>query len=95
MYLLKMSGPQIQLCLFTFRLIALKQLIGLITIHTLSWIGGAVVTNPLMVQDVPGSIPCCGKGFYVWLSCFVVVVFLLFVQKHIICNKSLHFLLQS
>ena len=36
MYLLKMSGPQIWLCLFTFRPIASKQLIGLTTIDTLS-----------------------------------------------------------
>jgi len=36
MYLLKMSGPQIWLCLFTFRPIASKQLNGLTTIHTLS-----------------------------------------------------------
>jgi len=36
MYLLKMSGPQIWLCLFTFRAIASKQLNGLTTIVTLS-----------------------------------------------------------
>jgi len=36
MYLLKMSGPQIRLCLFTFRPIASKQLNGLTTIDTLS-----------------------------------------------------------
>ena len=34
-YLLIMSGPQIWLCLFTFRLIASKQLNGLTTIDTL------------------------------------------------------------
>jgi len=36
MYLLKMSGPQIWLCLFMFRPIALKQLNGTTTIDTLS-----------------------------------------------------------
>ena len=36
MYLLKMSGPQIWLCLFTFRPIASKQLNGLTTIDTVS-----------------------------------------------------------
>jgi len=36
MYVLKMSGPQIWLCLFTFRPIASKQLNGLTTIDTLS-----------------------------------------------------------
>ena len=34
MHLLKMSGPQIWLCLFTFRPIASKQLNGLTTIDT-------------------------------------------------------------
>jgi len=36
MHLLKMSGPQIWLCLFTFRPIASKQLNGLTTINTVS-----------------------------------------------------------
>jgi len=94
MNLLKMCGPQIRLCLFTFRPIASKQLNSLTTIDILSWLGGAVVTHPLWVQDVPGSIPGSGKGFYVRLFCFVVVVFLLFVPKHIICHKILRFLLQ-
>jgi len=60
-----MSGPQILLCLFTFRPIASKQLNGLTTIDTLSWLDGAVVTHPLWVQEVPGLIPSSGKGFYV------------------------------
>jgi len=62
---MNMSGPQIQLCLFTFQLIALKQFNGLNTIETVSWLSGAVVTHPLRVQEVPGPIPGCGKGFYV------------------------------
>jgi len=37
--------------------------------------GGAVVTHPLWVQEVPGSIPGCGKGFYV---CFFVLLLLCF-----------------
>jgi len=87
MYLLKMSGPQIWLCLFTFRPIASKQLNGLNTIDTLSWLGGAVVTHPLWVQEVPGSIPGSGKGFYVWFFGFVVV-FLLFCPKtHYLSQK--------
>jgi len=36
MYLLKMYGPQIWHCLFTFRPIASKQLTGLTTIDTVS-----------------------------------------------------------
>jgi len=80
--MLKMSGPQICLCLFTFRPIASKQLNGLTTIDTVSWLGGAVVTHPLWVQEVPGSIPGSRKGFYVsFFALFVVVVFLLFVNK--------------
>jgi len=63
MNLLKMSGPQILLCLFTFRPIASKQLSNFLTIDTLSWLGGAVVTHPLWVQEVPGSILGSAKGF--------------------------------
>jgi len=58
-----MSGPQIRLCLFTFRPIAPKQLNSFLTIDTLSWLGGAMVTHPLCVQEVPGLIPGSGKGF--------------------------------
>ena len=36
MHLLKKSGPQIRLCLFTFRSIASKQLNSLTTVDTLS-----------------------------------------------------------
>jgi len=61
--LLKLSGPQIRLCLVMFRPIVSKQLNSLTTIDTLSWLGGAVVTHPLWVQEVPGSIPGSGKGF--------------------------------
>ena len=77
-----MSGP---LCLFTFRPIASKQLNGLTTIDTLSWLGGAVVTHPLWVQKVPGSI----KGFYVWYFVLLLLCFYFFVQKHIIYQNSL------
>ena len=66
-----MYGPQIRLCLFTFRPIASKQLSTLTTIDTLSWLGGAVVTHPIRVQEVPGLFPGSGKGFYVW--CFVLM----------------------
>jgi len=65
MNLLKMCGPQIQLCLFTFRHIASKQFESLTKINILSLLGGAVLTHPLWVREVPGSIPASGKGFYV------------------------------
>jgi len=58
-----MSGPQMLLYLFTFGPIASKKLNDLTTIATLSWLGGAVVTNPGAID--PGSIPISGKGFYV------------------------------
>ena len=94
MYLLKMSGPQIWLCLFTFRLIASKQLNSLTTIDTLSWLGGAVVTHPLWVQELPGSIPGSGNGFYVWLLVLLLLCCcFLCVQKHIIFHKISQFLL--
>ena len=60
-----MSGPQIRLCLFTFRPIASKLFNSLTTIDTLSLLGGAVVTHPLWVREVPGSIPGYGKCFYI------------------------------
>jgi len=89
-----MSGPQIWLCLFTFQPIASKQLNSLTTIDTLSWLGGAVVTHPLWVQDVSGSIPGSGKGFYVCFFVLLLLCFYFFVPKHIICLKSLQFLIQ-
>jgi len=89
---LLMSCPQIWLCLFTFRPIASKHVNGLTTIVILSWLGGAEVTHPLWVQEVPRSVPGSGKVFYVSFFCFVVVVFLLFCQKKTlfvtkICNS--------
>jgi len=89
-----MSGPPIWLCLFTFWPIASKQLNGLTTIDTLSWLGGAMVTHPLWEQKVPGSIPGTGKEFYVWFFVLLLLCFYFFVQKHIIYNKSLQLLLQ-
>ena len=55
---------------------------------------GAVVTHPPWVQEVPCSIPGSRIGFYVRFFCVIVVMFLPFCQKHIICNKSLQILLQ-
>jgi len=83
-----MSGPQIWLCLFMFRPIASKQLNDLTTIDILSWLGGAVVTHPLSVQEVPGSIPCSGKGFYVWFFWYCCCcVFTFFVQNTLFIAK--------
>jgi len=60
-----MCGPQIRLCLFTFRPIESKQLISLTTIATLNRLGGAVVTHSLRVQEVPVQFPVQAMGFYV------------------------------
>ena len=85
-YLLKMSGTQIWVCLFTFRLIASKQLNSLTTIDTLSWLGGAVVTHSLWVQEVPCSIPGSGKGFYVWFV-LLLLCFYFCVKTHYLAQK--------
>jgi len=76
MNLLKVCGPQVRLCLFTFRPIALKQLNSLPTILTLSWLGGAEVM--LWVREIMGLIPGSGRVYYVWFvlllcfNCFVL-----------------------
>jgi len=88
-----MSGPQIWLCLFTFRPIASKQLNGLTTIDIYSWLGGAVVTHPLWVQEVRVQSPSPARReclIFVLFCCCCVFTF--FVKKHIICHKSLQFL---
>ena len=87
MNLLKISGPQIWLCLFTFRPIASKQLNGLTTIDTVSWLGGAVLTHPLWVQAVPGSIPGSGKGFYVSFLFCCCCVFTFLSKTHYLSQK--------
>jgi len=87
-HLLKMSGPQIWLCLFTFRPTASKQLNGLTTIDTVSRLCGAVVTHPLWVQEVPGSIPGSGKGFYVSFFALLLLFFtFLSKNKHYFSQK--------
>ena len=59
MNLLKMCGPKIQLCLFTLRPTALKQL------NSPTTIGGPVVMHPTEVREVPGSISGSGMDLYV------------------------------
>jgi len=80
-----MCGPQIRLCLFTFRPIASKQLNRLTTIDTLSWLCSAEVTHPLMVHEVMGSIPSSGNGFLCLI--FFILLFLIFVPKHYLSQK--------
>jgi len=92
-----MCCKQIRLCLFTFRPIASKQLKSLTKIDTLSWLVDAVLTHPLWVQKVPGSISGSGKGFYVWFFVLLLMRFhflsknTLFVTKfcNSFCNVNL------
>jgi len=87
MQLLKMSGPQIWLCLFTFRPIASKQLNGLTTIETFSWLGCAVVKHPLWVQEVLCSILISGRGFYVSFFPLLLLCFYFVVKTHYLSQK--------
>jgi len=76
MYLLKLSGPQIRLCLFTFRPIASKQLNSLTTIDTLSWLGGAVVSHPLWYKRSRVQFPAPARVFmFEFLFCCCVFSF--------------------
>jgi len=68
---LKMCGQQIQLRLFMFWPIALKQFNSLTTINAFTWLGGPEVTHPTGVWEVPGSIPESGKDFGVWCLIFM------------------------
>jgi len=78
-----MCGPQIQLCLFTFRLIVSKQLNSLTTIDTPSWLGGAEVTHALWVRELLGSIPFSGKGLFMFDFLFCCCgVFTFCPKKH-------------
>jgi len=85
-----MSGPQIWLCLFTFRPIASKQLNGSI----LSVDSGCSGKASALGARSPGFNPRLRQGFLCLIFCFVVVVILLFVHKHIICRNILQILLR-
>ena len=52
-----------------------------------------MVTHPFWVQEVPGSIPGSVKGFYVSFFALLLLCFYFLVKNHIICHKSLQFLL--
>jgi len=81
-----MCGPQIMLGLFTFRPIVSKQLKSLTTIDIFRWLGGAVVTHPLGVQQDPGSIPGSGKGFYVCVLLLLFCFYFLYKNTLFVSN---------
>jgi len=81
MIFLQMCGPQIRLCLFTFRPIASKQLIA--------WLKSLLLVDSGM-REVSGSIPGSGNDF-LCLIVLPLLCFYFFVQKHIICHKILQF----
>jgi len=98
-----MYGPQIRLCLFTFWPIALKELNNLTTIDTLSWLGGAEVTQTLLVREVLGSmfmldfLFCCGFFYFfvpkqIILSqkfaiSFAILIYLIYITYCKICDR--------
>jgi len=87
MHLLKMSGPQIWLCLFTFRPIASKQLNGLTTIDSVSWLGGTVVTHPLWMQAVRVQSPDPARVFMFHFLLCCCCVFLFLSKTHYLSQK--------
>jgi len=99
-----MCGPQIRLCLFTFRPIVSKHLNNFTTIDILSWLCGAVVTQPLWVPEVPGSIPGSNMGFYVWFFALLLLFVFYFLSKNTLfdtefcnsfCNGNLFSILNT
>ena len=46
-----------------------------------------MVTHPLWVQEVPGSIPGSAKGFYVSFFALLLLCFYFFVKKLIFVTK--------
>jgi len=50
-----------------------------------------VVTHPLWVQEVPGSTPGSGKGFYVSFFALLLLCFYFFVKNTLfvtnVCNS--------
>ena len=92
MNLLKMCVPQIRVCLFTIRPIASKQFNSLTTIVSLSWLGSTeVLTNPLWMREVLGSIPGSGKGFYALFCCFIIVYWYFWSQNTLFVTKKCNF----
>ena len=87
--LLKISGPQIRLCLFTFRPIVSKHLNSLTTILTLSCLGGAEVTHLFWMREVSCSIPGSGN---VWFFGILLLSFYFFLSKtHYLSQRFFNF----
>jgi len=77
---------------------AAKHLNSLITIVTLSWLGGAEATHPFWVQEVTGSIWGSRKGFYDRIFVLLLMRFYFFAQNtlfvtqfcNLICSVNLY-----
>jgi len=87
MHLLKICGPLIRLCLFTFRPIASKQLNNLTTIDVLSWLGGAFITHSLGCKRLRVQFPVQARVFYVWLVFRCCCVFIFCPKAHYLSQK--------
>ena len=89
-YLLKRSGPQISLCLFTFRPFPFP-------VETVKWLDYNLYSQltrrcsgnaSALSARGPGFNPRLRQGFLCLIFCFVVVVFLLFLSKtHYLSQK--------
>ena len=84
----KKCGSQIGFYLYMFRCITLKQLNSLTTIHSLSFLGGQVVTHKTTVPEVLGSILRIYKEFC--LLCFCCDLTLVQKQLHVFVMKCCH-----
>ena len=72
-----MCGPQIWLCLFTYRAIPLKQLNSVTTIDNFRSLGGPELKHMTGVREIPGSTPGSCEDFYaLFLSCCCGFTFL-------------------
>jgi len=84
MNLLKTGGPQIRICVFTFRPIASKQFNSLTTID--SPVDSVVQRLRIRFGCERSRLQFPAPAVFLCSIC-VVVVFLLFVRKHIICHN--------
>jgi len=83
--------PPWKFSLFMFQTIAPKELNSLTTIVTFSWFGGAEVTHPLWLREVPGSIPGSGNAFSVWFFVLLLLCLYFFVKNTLFVTQLCNF----